>query len=242
MKKYFKKSLLPVAILTIIIMCAMFILPSGLFADTQTFDASPGANWNVQSSVPILFSFDLTGIDMSKIKSGKLKIWALDVEVSTNDVYFNGNIIGQLRLGTNGYLSEFDVPLIDFANNGNNQVSVHPDGEGIQVYQSELIISTGGGHGKAEAAEEPQPWVRDREMQCWQVWVNEDNAFEFVFVWEYANNNHVQIFDMAGNLVFETDMQKGSAHFVAELPDGMYTVKTFHEAGHILQEFVVGKP
>ncbi len=111
MKKYFKKSLLPIAILTLIIMSAMFILPSGLFADTQTFNATPGANWNVQSSDPILFSFDLTSIDMSKIKSGKLKIWAYDVEVSTDDVYFNGNIIGQLKLATNGYLSEFDVAL-----------------------------------------------------------------------------------------------------------------------------------
>ena len=90
--------------------------------------------------------------------------------------------------------------------------------------------------------QEAEIWVRNHEMQCWQVWINDDNAFEFVFVWEYANNNHVQIIDMAGNLVFETDMQKGNAHFVAPLPDGMYTVKTFHEAGHILQEFVIGKP
>jgi hypothetical protein len=94
-----------------------------------------------------------------------------------------------------------------------------------------------------ETAElEEKPWVRDHEMTCWQVWVNQDDAFEFIFVWEYYNNNHVQIFDMNGNLVFTTDMKKGDAHFVAALPDGMYTVKTFHEAGHILQEFVIGKP
>ncbi len=31
MKKYFKNCLLPIAILTLIIMSAMFILPSGLF-------------------------------------------------------------------------------------------------------------------------------------------------------------------------------------------------------------------
>jgi hypothetical protein len=85
-------------------------------------------------------------------------------------------------------------------------------------------------------------WVRDHEMQCWQVWINEANQFEFVFVWEYYNNNHVQIFDMAGNLVWEIDFPKGRSQFVADLPDGMYTVKTFHEAGHILQEFVIGKP
>ena len=47
---------------------------------------------------------------------------------------------------------------------------------------------------------------------------------------------------MEGNLVWETDFEKGSPQFEACLPDGMYTVKTFHEYGHILQEFVIGKP
>jgi len=59
---------------------------------------------------------------------------------------------------------------------------------------------------------------------------------------QYKDNNHVQIFNMDGILVWETDFEKGEPHFIAELPDGMYTVKTFHEAGHILQEFVIGKP
>jgi len=90
--------------------------------------------------------------------------------------------------------------------------------------------------------EEIIPWVRDRGMTCYQVWINEDNNFEFVFWWEYENNNHVHIYDMAGNLVWKTDFPKGQAHFTADLPDGMYTVKTFHEAGNILQEFVIGKP
>jgi len=95
-----------------------------------------------------------------------------------------------------------------------------------------------------EPKEEPETKVleRNHEMECFKVWVNEDNNFEFVFWWEYKDNNHVQIFDMAGNLVWEIDFEKGEPRFVAELPDGMYTVKTFHEAGHILQEFVIGKP
>ena len=62
---------------------------------------------------------------------------------------------------------------------------------------------------------ESEPWDRDHEFQCWQVWVNEANQFEFVFVWEYANNNHVQILDQAGNLVFYIDLAKGNTHFVA---------------------------
>jgi len=85
-------------------------------------------------------------------------------------------------------------------------------------------------------------WIRNHEMTCFQVWINEDNNFEFVFWWVYANNNWVQIYDMAGNLVWETDFPKNEPHFEVDLPDGMYTVKTFHEYGHILQEFVIGKP
>ena len=94
-----------------------------------------------------------------------------------------------------------------------------------------------------EAADEPIPWVRDHEMTCYQVWINEDNEFEFVFWWEYANNNWVKIYDMAGNEVFSIDMPYGAANFIADLPDGMYTVKTFHNGFETpIQEFLIGKP
>jgi len=87
-----------------------------------------------------------------------------------------------------------------------------------------------------------EPIVRSNPMTCYQVWINEYNNFEFVFWWAYKNNNWVQIFDKSGNLVWETDFLKDEPNFEVDLPDGMYTVKTFHEAGHILQEFVIGKP
>ena len=88
-----------------------------------------------------------------------------------------------------------------------------------------------------------KPWVRNVDMTCYQVLVNDDNDFEFVFWWEYADNNWVKIYDMAGNEVFSTDMPYGDAHFNADLPDGMYTVKTFHnDMSTPLQEFVIGKP
>ena len=84
--------------------------------------------------------------------------------------------------------------------------------------------------------------IRNHSMECAKVWVNEDNNFEFVFWWEYENNNWVQIFDMEGNMVYEIDMEYGKADFEVDLPDGMYKVQTFHEAGKILQEFMIGKP
>jgi hypothetical protein len=98
------------------------------------------------------------------------------------------------------------------------------------------------GTSEAETTEPEDVWVRDREMTCYQVWINEGNNFEFVFWWAYKNNNWVQIYDMPGNLVWEIDFSKDKSRFEVELPDGIYIVKTFREYGQILQEFVIGKP
>jgi len=94
-----------------------------------------------------------------------------------------------------------------------------------------------------EPEQEPEVWVRDHEMTCYQVWINEDDNFEFVFWWEYANNNWVKIYDMAGNEVFSIDIPYGAANFITGLPDGIYTVKTFHNGFETpIQEFLIGKP
>ena len=83
---------------------------------------------------------------------------------------------------------------------------------------------------------------RTREMECYQVWVNKDNNFEFVFWWPYANNNWVRIYDMSGKEVYSIDMPYNDPHFIAKLPDGMYTVKTF-TIGRTdpIQTFIIGK-
>ena len=94
--------------------------------------------------------------------------------------------------------------------------------------------------GGAEEATEPV-WVRSMPMTCWQIYVNEEGNFEFIFWWEYANNNWVSIYDSQGNLVYRESFPYGEPIVEVNLPDGMYTVKTFHEEGNILQEFVIGK-
>ena len=66
--------------------------------------------------------------------------------------------------------------------------------------------------------------------------------FEMVFLYPYADNNWVRIYDMDGNLVYEVDGPISDPHIVVDLPDGMYIVRTFHAAGHIIQEFLIGKP
>jgi len=62
--------------------------------------------------------------------------------------------------------------------------------------------------------EEEEVWERDHEMECFKVWVNEDNNFEFVFWWVYKDNNHVHIYDMDGILVREIDFEKEKPHFI----------------------------
>jgi hypothetical protein len=80
-------------------------------------------------------------------------------------------------------------------------------------------------------------------MACKKVWINEDNNFEFIFDYYYFRNNWVKIYDMDGNMVWETNFAYGKNRFVAELPDGMYMVKTFHNNMETpIQEFLIGKP
>jgi hypothetical protein len=84
--------------------------------------------------------------------------------------------------------------------------------------------------------------VRTHPMTCRQVWINKKNNFEFIFWWEYASNNIVRIYDMDNNPVFEKNFEYGQPNFEAELPDGFYTVKTFHDSDLPIQTFLIGKP
>jgi hypothetical protein len=48
---------------------------------------------------------------------------------------------------------------------------------------------------------------------------------------------------MEDNLIWEIDFTHGKPTFVAELPDGMYVVRTFHsDFKNPIQEFIIGKP
>ncbi len=84
-------------------------------------------------------------------------------------------------------------------------------------------------------------WVRTMPMTCWQVWINEDNDFQFIFWYLYKDNNWVRIYDMEGNMVYEVDLPLNDPNLIVDLPDGFYMVKTFHHDTPI-QEFLIGKP
>jgi len=84
-------------------------------------------------------------------------------------------------------------------------------------------------------------WTRTMPMTCYQVWVNSDNMFEMVFWYPYADNNWVKIYDMSGKEVYSVDMPLDNPHIIVDLPNGMYTVKTFNDQPEPLQTFVIGK-
>lgn len=85
-------------------------------------------------------------------------------------------------------------------------------------------------------------WVRDTQMKCKAVWVNENGNFKFSFIYPYATNNWVKIYDASGKEVYIIDMSYDNTNIVVDLPDGQYTVKTFHDQPEPIQTFVIGKP
>jgi hypothetical protein len=84
-------------------------------------------------------------------------------------------------------------------------------------------------------------WVRTMPMTCWRVWINEDNNFQFIFWYPFKDKNFVRIYDMEGNMVFETDLPYYDPNLIVDLPDGYYMVRTYH-GEEMIQEFLIGKP
>ena len=88
----------------------------------------------------------------------------------------------------------------------------------------------------------PPTWVRTMPMTCYRVWINEDGDFQFSFIYPYADNNWVRIYDMNGNMVYEINMPYDNPNLIVDLPDGMYTVKTFTVGStEPIQTFIIGK-
>ena len=88
-----------------------------------------------------------------------------------------------------------------------------------------------------------QTWIRTMPMTCYRVWINEDNNFQFIFWHPYRDNNWVMIYDMAGNEVFKIDLPYDNPNLIVDLPNGMYTVKTFTVGStEPIQTFIIGKP
>ena len=78
-------------------------------------------------------------------------------------------------------------------------------------------------------------------MTCWNVWINEEGDFQFIFWYPYKDKNFVRIYDMEDNMVFETDLPYHDPNLIVDLPDGYYWVRTYH-GEEMIQEFLIGKP
>ncbi len=104
-----------------------------------------------------------------------------------------------------------------------------------------IIATTDASCTSAPAESIETQWVRTMPMTCWQVWINEDNDFQFIFWYPYKDNNWVRIYDMEDNMVYEVDLPLNDPNLIVDLPDGFYMVKTFHH-DTMLQEFLIGKP
>jgi len=167
------------------------------------------------------------------------------------------NPIAYFILNTATYVGPFPITFSNGTWQGTVSLGVLPPGHHILF----LFINEGlwGGPGPILASvevapffdieecdeEKPEPEpesVRTHPLTCWQVFINDEGNFEFIFFWEYADNNWVKIYDMDGNLVYEIDFSYGKPRFEVDLPDGMYTVRTFHDGfENPIQEFVIGK-
>ena len=95
----------------------------------------------------------------------------------------------------------------------------------------------------AAAAPYVEPiWIRPGPMVCRNVWVNENGNFQFIFWYPYRDNNWVRIYEMSGKMVYEVDMPYDNPNLIVDLPNGMYTVKTFTVGStEPIQTFIIGK-
>jgi len=106
-----------------------------------------------------------------------------------------------------------------------------------------VVNQTNGGQDVKPVEIIETPWIRgDRQMTCWNVWINPNGNFQFSFIYPYANNNWVRIYDILGKEVFSIDMPYDNPNFEVSLPAGFYSVKTFTVGSpEPIQSFIIGK-
>jgi len=253
-KKEMKK-ILSILVLVVVFMLFFSALPASISAGPESggsVDVYPGTAgctttiklhaWNAEGTGVIVWVFKGTMeklLDMDEPWPFLVYGTALEGDDIDPDELFDNNHEGCFIIEGDDWYKNIYLKL----QAGNYLLLVIPLIEGDDMSTDERMIFKEFTVSGSCDEEVIIPWVRDVEMTCYQVWINETNNFEFVFWWEYANNNWVKIYDMSGNEVFSIDMPYGNANFVVDLPDGFYTVKTFHDGFETpIQEFIIGKP
>ena len=106
----------------------------------------------------------------------------------------------------------------------------------VEVIEVEALVE------EIEVLAEVEEPIRTKALTVWQVNCLDNNQLEFIFLYPYRDNNWLTIYDGQGNEVYREDISYSNPRTVVELPDGMYTVKTFKSEGRIIQEFSIGLP
>lgn len=214
-------------ILTVLfVVLIIFSVPSQAFADTYNFSAL-GGNFliNVESG----YSGSNTEIEF--IGSEGMQYNPVIVHLYT----LPGNV---LLIDTNFYLNSSN----SFLHSINTVLDAGEYGLNVSWYDAMDETYYFSVYNKPASTVIEPVWVRDHEMTCKQVWINEDNKFQFSFIYPYRDNNWVKIYDIGGKEVFSIDMPYDNPNIIVDLSDGMYTVKTFNDQPEPIQTFVIGKP
>ena len=205
-------------------------------------------------AVVFIFSFFLSpaqilstpGLDVSGKCYYEIEVKTEDTEWTLNSpcgsdivqvyifyIYSNPGVPSGFTSSVDSFLLMGGRPVLEWNGIGTNSIT---------ITELDEIIDIGKIGFWYDCCPKPKP-VRTHPLTCWQVWINDEGNFEFIFFWEYADNNWVKIYDMDGNLVYEIDFSYGKPRFEVDLPDGMYTVRTFHDGfENPIQEFLIGKP
>jgi len=245
-----KKSLISIAIFTAVFIAMLiigipFLQADDLLKPDYTSESHNYTAINDQNmgnycyyGAHILFHFDVT---FAPINYAVLNITATDVDEDAgeiDEVYFidaNGteHDLGHLT-GTDGTTITTSFILDpSWVQVGTSRVRVEPDiAQGVWAVGIE----------SAQLVTSEYNIIRTREITCFLAEITEDNMFRLAFIYPYRDNNWVRIYDMGGNMVYEVDMPYDNPIIIVVLPDGMYTVKTFHDQPEPLQTFVIGKP
>jgi hypothetical protein len=255
-----KKRLTLLSILTIIFISVFFLFPVQIFAQPPgppTGDPGEGfVHLSVHAGEPgedtkFTLKFDEPLISTAIIDNIELEWFfaIFDYSGSTEDFIDLGKGMDKYMIwGTEGFVFPPDKIMINRELSEDHYFAVleafpGTDGGAQSIAQFPIEELSNWDIVKFSVKEEQEEeFIRTHPLTCYQVWVNEDGNFEFVFWWEYRDNNWVKIYDMSGKEVFSIDMPYGDAHFVANLPNGMYTVKTFNDdMSTPIQTFVIGK-
>ena len=229
-------------IFTFIAVIMFFAFIGMLFADESvSVSFTPTVKYENE---PIHIDLSYTGINPAGIAHYEVYIFEITNGVLNHYAVYSAaeNLIGSSSYSVNlsTTLPAKNNPPLDYYNI-DVYVSFYGQEGGDILLENFTVLPARELKSDEETKEEPV-WIRTMPMTCYRVWINEDNNFQFIFWYPYRDNNWVKIYDASGKIVYEIDMPYDNPNIIVDLPNGMYTVKTFTVGStEPIQSFVIGK-